>query len=86
MTAPHSLSDLSVELQRLTIRKDDYLVITVNEPKHFTQSQARQLSEYVHRSLPQLAGRIIIKAADIEIEVAPREEAVANANIPPWLR
>jgi hypothetical protein len=81
-----AVNDLLADAERLTIGPDDYLVVTVHEPKHLSRQMAAELSDYIHRAFPQLGNRIIVKPPDIELQSKPREEVVADAGIPPWLR
>lgn len=80
-----SLADIQVEVALLNPGPTDYIVITVDQP-NLSREQAGQISDYLHRSWPQLAGRIIVKAANIQVESKTREEVVADDNVPPWLR
>lgn len=84
--APDDLANIRAELNKITVGKDDYLVITVHQRPMLRRDQAEAILHQVQRALPQLQGRVIIKPSDITVESKPREEVKADANVPPWLR
>jgi len=82
-----TIAGLRTTLQKMTIQKDDYVVVTIHEPRYVSREQAYRVFEMIHQAMPHLdRNHVIVKPADIEIEVKTREEVADLADIPSWVR
>lgn len=82
-----TIAGLRVQMEKLNIGKDDYVVITVRQPPYLSREQAYTIFDQMHKAMPHLdRNHIIVKPASIDIEVKTREEVAADADIPSWVR